>query len=270
MDLGLAGAAVCVQGGSKGMGRAAAECFAADGARVAVMARGRAALEETVAALTELGSPDAFAVSVDVADGASIERGFAEIGERWGELNSLVCAVGPQVSHLPWEQVTDQQFLDAFTVGALSAVRCARAALPLLRSADWGRIVNLAAMSARIQGRGLIDYTAAKAALTSITKNLSLELAADGILANTVSPGTFISDQMVDFLAALPADAGVTADDPKSVMSYISSRFGVRADLGRAGLPAEIGPVICFLASRRNSYTTGANVNVDAGSAFFA
>src|ERR1700731_173615 len=110
MELGLAGAAVCVQGGSKGMGRAAAECFAADGARVAVMARGRGALDETVAQLTELGSPDAVGLTVDARDAVSIANGFAELGERWGELNSLVCAVGPEVSQLPWDQVSDEQF----------------------------------------------------------------------------------------------------------------------------------------------------------------
>lgn len=251
------------------MGRAAAECFAADGARVAVMARGREALDATVATLTELGSPDAVAIPVDVSDPASITDGFDEVGKRWGELNALVCSVGPQVSQLPWHQVSDQQFVDAYVVGALSAVRCARAALALLRAAKWARLVNLSAMSARSQGHGLVEYTAAKAALTSITKNLSLELAADGILANTVSPGTFISDQMADYIAALPAEAGVSADDPASVMRYVSEHFAVRADLGRAGVPSEIGPVICFLASQRNAYITGANVNVDGGSAFF-
>ena len=270
MDLGLAGAAVCVQGGSKGMGRAAAECFAADGARVAVMARGREALDETVARLTELGSPDAVGISIDAGDAASITNGFDDIGERWGELNSLVCAVGPEVSQLPWNEVSDKQFQEAFTIGALSAVRSARAALPLLRAAGWARIVNLAAMSARSQGFGLIEYTAAKAALVSITKNLSLELAADGILANTVSPGTYVSDQMVHYIDTLPSEAGVSADDPTSVMRYISESFGVRADLGRAGIPSDIGPVICFLASARNTYATGANVNVDGGSSFFA
>jgi 3-oxoacyl-[acyl-carrier protein] reductase len=158
MDLGLAGAAVCVQGGSKGMGRSAAECFATD----------------------------------------------------------------------------------------------------------------LAAMSARSQGFGLIEYTAAKAALTSITKNLSLELAPDGILANTISPGIYVSDQMVRHITTLPADAGISANDPRSVMRYISEFFGVRADLGRAGIPPDIAPVICLLASERNTYTTGANINVDGGSNFDA
>ncbi len=234
------------------------------------MARSRDALDRSVARLRELGSPDAFAVSVDVTDAQGVESAFAEIGERWGELNALVCAAGPAVSQLPWHRVSDQQFIDAFVLGALAALRCARAALPLLRAADWARIVNVSAMSARSQGHGLIEYTAAKAALNSITKNLSLELAPEGILANTVSPGTFISDQMVQHISSLPPERGVSADDPESVMRYISTEFAVRADLGRAGLPEEIGPVICFLASRRNTYTTGANINVDAGSSFYA
>jgi NAD(P)-dependent dehydrogenase (short-subunit alcohol dehydrogenase family) len=75
---------------------------------------------------------------------------------------------------------------------------------------------------------------------------------------------------MERFIETLPAEAGVRTDDPRSVMRYISEFFGVRADLGRAGVPSDIGPVICFLASERNSYTTGANVNVDGGSNFFA
>src|SRR6201999_3721562 len=99
----------------------------------------------------ELGSPDAVGISTEVTDRDSVDRAFAAIGRRWGELNSLVCAVGPEVSDLPWTEVSDQQWLRAFDLGAVSAVRCARAALPLLRAAQWGRIVNLAAMSARSQ-----------------------------------------------------------------------------------------------------------------------
>src|ERR1700742_3471729 len=100
MDLGLAGAAVCIQGGSTGMGRAAAECFAADGARVAVMAPGRGGVDGTGGRPADLGSPDVVGLMVDACDATSIANGFAELSDRWGELNSLVCAVGPQVSQL--------------------------------------------------------------------------------------------------------------------------------------------------------------------------
>ena len=268
MDLGLKDAAVCVQGGTKGMGRAAAECFAGDGARVAVLARGKEAIDATVVRLRELGSPDAFGVSIDLARPETIEPAFAEIGRRWGELNTLVNAAGPHVSQKIWAEVPDESWYDAYTLGVMGAVRCARSALPWLRKAAWARIVNVSAMSSRSQGRGLSEYTAAKAALNSVTKNMSLELAPENILVNAVSPGTFVSDLLRAYLAGLPPEDRVDADDLHAVMGWISRKFAVRADLGRAGLPSEIGPVICFLGSRRNSYMTGANVNVDGGSAF--
>ncbi|HEX4174736.1 MAG TPA: SDR family NAD(P)-dependent oxidoreductase, partial [Acidimicrobiales bacterium] len=93
MDLGIADATAVVAGGTKGMGCAVAEILAADGARVAVMARGRQALDETVAALRAAGSPDAIGIGVDVTDPASIEAGFREVAERWGALNILVNTV---------------------------------------------------------------------------------------------------------------------------------------------------------------------------------
>ncbi|HZE48904.1 MAG TPA: SDR family oxidoreductase, partial [Jatrophihabitantaceae bacterium] len=194
----------------------------------------------------------------------------AAIGARWGELNSLVCAVGPEVSDVGWTEVSDERWLRAYDLGAVSAVRCARAALELLRRAEWARIVNLSAMSARSQGYGLAEYSAAKAALASITKNLSLELASDGILANVVSPGTYVTEQVRRHLENLPSARGVDPEDLKAVMAWIQDQYAVRSDLGRAGDPMEIAAVICLLASRRNSYTTGANINVDGGSAFFA
>ena len=95
MDLGFADATAVVTGGSKGMGRAVAEVLATDGARVAVMARGRDALDETVATLRSLGSPDAVGLSVDMTDPASIAEGFGEVGDRWGSLNVLVHTIGP-------------------------------------------------------------------------------------------------------------------------------------------------------------------------------
>ena len=100
MDLGLGGATVVVTGGTGGMGRAAADCFAADGARVAVMARSRDALDATAAELTELGSPDAIGLEVDLFDQASVDAGVAEVGERWGHLNALVNVAGPMAGSL--------------------------------------------------------------------------------------------------------------------------------------------------------------------------
>ncbi|MRJ77304.1 SDR family oxidoreductase [Aeromicrobium sp. SMF47] len=270
MDLGLSGAAVCVQGGTRGMGRAAAECFAREGARVAVLARGQDGIDETVDRLLELGSPDAFGVGTDLSDTGEIDESFSRIADRWGHLNTLVNAVGAPTHHHPWHEATDEQWGLAFTLGVLAAVRCARAAHPLLKAAPWARIVNISAMSTRNHGPGLIEYTAGKSALNSAGKSLSLELGAEGILVNTVSPGAVLSDQVLANLAKLPSDRRPDLDDLGSVMRYMTATFGTRSDIGRVGEPAEVGAVVCFIGSAANSYMTGANINVDGGSAFYA
>jgi NAD(P)-dependent dehydrogenase (short-subunit alcohol dehydrogenase family) len=263
VDLGLRDATVVVQGGTKGMGRAAAECFAADGARVAVLARTRADLDETVSRLLDLGARDAVGLEADITVDRAIGAAFATVAERWTTLNVLVNAAGPTVGG-GFEELTDDDWMSAVDQGALGMVRCVRAALPLLRAAEWARVVNVSAHSTKRQTPSIVAYTAAKAMVTSITKNLSLSLAPDEILVNTVSPGSFISESLQRWAGSV----GIDPADPYAVMSGIEHHFGHPAHLPRAGSPEEIGPVIAFVASRRNSYMTGANINVDGGSDF--
>jgi 3-oxoacyl-[acyl-carrier protein] reductase len=100
--------------------------------------------------------------------------------------------------------------------------------------------------------------------LTSVSKNLSLLLAKDEILVNVVSPGSIASESLVGWADSV----GVDGNDPYRLMEAIGKHFGHPAHMPRAGLPEEIGPVVASLASRRNSYMTGANINVDGGSDF--
>ncbi len=251
------------------MGRAAAERFAADGARVAVLARGQEALDETVEVLRRLGSPDAVGIATDLTDDASVAGAFTDIGQRWGELNTLVNAAGPtEVGRGDIAQLDDEEWLATFDIGVLGAMRCVRHALPLLREAEWARVVNVSAHSTKRQTTGLIAYTASKAALTSASKNLSLSLAPEGILVNTVSPGSFASPALKGYVASLPPERDADPDDLVDIMRIIEEDFGHPSHLRRAGDPAEIGPVIAFVGSRANSYMTGADVDVDGGSDF--
>jgi 3-oxoacyl-[acyl-carrier protein] reductase len=266
MDLGLAGAAAVVTGGSKGMGRAVAEAFADDGARVAILARGQAAIDETLDSLRGRGCPDAVGLSVDVTDPESIDAAFATIGERWGEINSLVNTVGPGDGH--FDDLDDDGWRATMDLGLMAAVRGTRAALPLLRAAEWARIVNFAAHSIQRQSPRLVAYTASKAALASLSKNLAKSLAPDGILVNTISPGTIVTASFTEVLAPILRADGLDASNPVDVMTWIDANFHHPVDLGRAGLPEEIASITVFLASRRNGYVTGANVNVDGGSDF--
>ena len=270
MDLGLAGANVVIAGGSKGMGFAAAKCFAADGARVAVLARGQEALDAAVAELHSLGSTASVGIVTDLRDPASITAAFEEIGVRFGgRVNTLVNAAGPtDGAGGGLEDLDDEGWMGAYNMGTLGAVRCVRACLPMLRAAEWGRIVNLSAHSTKRQTPGLIAYTAAKAALTSVSKNMAQSLAPEEILVNTVSPGSFLSAGLQWYLEQLPPERNVDPTDLYDAMRVIDEDFHHPAYMPRAGDPDEVGPVIAFVGSRRNSYMTGADINVDGGSDF--
>ena len=182
----------------------------------------------------------------------------------------MVNAVGPVdvgVSST-LEELGDDEWAATFEIGTMSAVRCVRACLPMLRAAEWARIVNISAHSTKRQSPGLVAYTASKAAMTSVSKNLSLSLAPEEILVNTVSPGSFLSEGMVGYLEALPPERNVDSTDLYDAMRVIVEDYGHPAHLPRAGDPKEIGAVIAFVGSRVNSYMTGANINVDGGSDF--
>ncbi|MGX6509658.1 SDR family NAD(P)-dependent oxidoreductase [Rhodococcus sp. SJ-2] len=264
MDLGLEDAAAVVVGGSRGMGFATARCLAEEGARVAVVGRSREDVEVAAESLSECGSPDPVGFVADVRDGDAVSELFVELGDRWGgTLNVLVNTVGPNAQGA-FDILTDDQWREAVEDGVLSMVRCVRASLPFLRAAEWARIVNFSAQSTQRQSVPLVAYTAAKSMLTSASKNLSQLLAPDEILVNVVSPGTIVTPSLIEWARSV----GVESSDPYALMGAIGTHFGHPAQMPRAGLPEEVGPLVAFLASRRNSYITGADINIDGGSDF--
>jgi 3-oxoacyl-[acyl-carrier protein] reductase len=269
VDLGLADARVLVVGGTRGMGRAAAETFAREGARVAVLARASKALDDAVPLLRSLGSPESVPLAADLTSLSEVNAAIDGLGERWGGLEVLVNTAGPvDVGIGRFNGLDDDEWRATLDIGLLSTVRTVRRSLPLLQRGSFARIVNVSAHSTKRQSPDLVAYTAAKAALTSLTKNLSQSLAPEGILVNTVSPGSFLSDGMQGYLPSLPPERGVDSTSLTDAMRVITEDFGHPAYLGRAGSPSEIGPVIAFLGSRVNTYMTGADVNVDGGSDF--
>ena len=216
-----------------------------------------------------LGSPEVISLAADFTSLSEVDSAIDLLGERWDALEVLVNTAGPvEVGVGPFDRLDDDEWRGAFDIGVLSAVRTVRRTLPLFRRGSFARIVNVSAHSTKRQSPDLVAYTATKAALSSLTKNLSQSLAPEGILVNTVSPGSFLSEGMQGYLRSLPPERGVDSTSLTDAMRVIAEDFGHPAYLGRAGSPAEIGPVIAFLASRVNSYMTGADVNVDGGSDF--
>ena len=211
MDLGLAGSKAVVTGGSKGMGLAIAQTLAAEGASVAVMARGKAALDarSSLCGRRALPRPSGSASTWPTLPPSPRVR---EVSQRWGQLNSLVHTIGPGDGY--FEEMNDADWDAAFTLGTMSGVRSVRAALPMLRAAEWARIVTLSAHSIQRQNPRIVAYTASKAALTSVTKNLSKSLAKDGILVNCVCPGTIVTASFTENLKDILAADGLDASNP--------------------------------------------------------
>ena len=270
MDLKLRDATVYISGGTKGMGYASAMFFAMEGAKVCVAARGQDGIDKTVADLKAAGSPDSFGIKVDLNDPATITAAFGEVRERWGQLNTLVNMTGiaDPPTHSRVEDPSDAEWYHAFDIATMAAIRCVRAALPLMRAAEWGRIINISALAARYNTPPMAMYGTAKAALQGISKTLARDLAADGILVNIVTPGTFVTEAFREWMTAWGAEEkGLSCDNLADCQTYIKLAYegSAAAWLGRCGDPNEIAPMIGFLGSPANSYVTGADVNVDGG-----
>ena len=272
MDFGLAGAAVCISGGTKGLGREAAIAFAREGARVVVTARGEEALAATVELLREAGSPDAFGVRTDVGSAASIEALFAQITARWGELNTLVNMVGPTEPSQgrDFVEVPDDQWQYYFDVGIMSVVRCTRAAVPLMREAGWGRVINISSVSARLGVPMEAPYMTAKAGLGGLSKNMAWALAKENILVNAVTPGVFRTEALEYFMTATGVAETYDPNNLGEVWNWMRETHGGRHGgvIGRVALPDEIASLLLLLGSRANSYIVGANIPIDGGTDF--
>ena len=222
------------------MGRAIAEVPGRRGGQGRRAGHGADTLDATVAALAEQGSPDPVGLSVDVSDAGRVNEVFGELGDRWGSLNVLVNTIGPAAGR--FEQLDDAGWDTAFDPGTMAAVRCVRAALPLMRAAEWRRIVNLSAHSPQRQSPLLVAYTASKAALTSVSKNLAKSFAPEGILVNTVSPGSIVTASFSEGLRGMFEAEGLDPTDPYDVMRWIHHHFHQPADLAGPGCPRRWPP----------------------------
>jgi 3-oxoacyl-[acyl-carrier protein] reductase len=249
MDLGLRGKVALVTGSSRGIGLAEAQMLAKEGVRVAVNGVDRDRAEQAAAAIRAAGG-DALAFPADITRAANVADLFASIRERMGECAILVNNAGLAGRHLgkPADQIDDADW-DAVIDSHLRATwLCTRAALPAMRAARWGRIVNTSSIHHTGGGRpGLSSYAAAKGAISAFSRTVAKEVAADGITINTVAPG-FVR---TDMLTKLPEDFQV--------------RVRTQNPLGRPAEPDEIAAAVVFLCSQQASYITGALLPVDGG-----
>ena len=270
MDLGLTNTPVCIVGGTRGMGLETAKAFASEGAQVAVMARDTDQFRLVEPILKDHGAARALGISMDMTDTESVNRAFGELRDSFGGLNALVNMMGPPGATYgeTFEDFAESDWAAAFNQGAIGPVRTVLAALPLLRTAEWARIVNVTAISTQHQSPSLAAYTAAKAALVSISKNMSRTLAREGILVNAVAPGSFATDGFKGWMRVKGHDTQYNPEDLVDCNRWIEEYYKTPADLGRVGAPSELASAVVFLSSRAVTFVTGAHLNVDGGTDF--
>src|SRR5438445_169065 len=197
MDLGLAGRVALVCGSTKGLGRAVAKALAQEGARVAVNGRHDDAVQRAAEQLCADTGQSVTAFVADVGIPAQAEGLVERVLHELGRLDVLFCnASGPPAA--PFSQQTGEAFHRAVELNLLSAVHLARAAVPIMRKLQWGRIVCLASVAAKQPLPGLILSTTARAGVLGFAKALADEVAPDGITANVVCPGFIHTERITE------------------------------------------------------------------------
>ncbi len=262
MELGLKGKVAVVTGSSKGIGRSIAEALAREGVQVVINSRNAEELIATASEMRNAGGT-VHAVASDMTDADGAIRPVHEAVRHFGGLHILVNNAGGAGRFGSFADLTDDEWLGAFNLNVLSAVRATRAALPHMQKQKWGRIINISSESGVQPDPMMPHYNASKSALNSLTKSLSKAYGKDGILVNTVSPA-FIRTPLLDGMLAQQATArGISMDEAEQVMLR---EFRPNILLGRAGGPDETAGICVFLASEQASFITGSNYRVDGGS----
>jgi 3-oxoacyl-[acyl-carrier protein] reductase len=245
-DAGLADQVALVTGGSRGIGRAIVEAFAAEGADVTFFFRAdRKAADGVVAAARQRGER-VTAEEVDVRDRAAVAAAVERLVERAGRIDALVNNSGVVRDDLlaALDEAELREVLDTNVAGVFNV---SHAVAPHMISRRSGTVVNLSSVAAEKGGRGQTAYAASKGAVNALTRALAVELAPRGIRVNAVAPGI------------------IDTDMSRAVRERAGAEIEARILLRRVGTPREVAGVVVFLASRHAAYMTGQIVAVDGG-----
>jgi NAD(P)-dependent dehydrogenase (short-subunit alcohol dehydrogenase family) len=243
-----------VTGAARGIGAAVARALAADGARLTLMGRDRAALDALAATLP--GGPHAVA-TVDVADAASVQAAFGQAREALGPVDILVNNAG-QAASAPFAKTSLELWNRMLAVNLTGCFLCAQAALPDMVPAGWGRIVNIASTAGLVGYAYVAAYTAAKHGVVGLTRALALETARKGVTVNAVCPGYTETDLLRESIANVVAKTGRSEGEARA-------SFAAGNPQGRIVQPEEVADAVRWLCSGGAGAITGQSISVSGG-----
>ena len=257
MDTGLSGNVALVAAASKGLGRAIAEAFAAEGASLAICARGEEGLVRTRDAIAKATKSPVHAVAGDLSRTEDIERVVRGTLDRFGRVDVLVTnAGGPPVGL--FEVLGWDSWQRAVELTLRSAVELTRAVLPGMRERKWGRVIHITSLVVKQPIDGLMLSTSIRSAVTGFSRTLANEVAADGVTVNTILPGFMNTERVVELNEKTAAREGIAVE-------AVERRTREQIPMRRIGEPRELAALAAFLASERASYITGQSIAVDGG-----
>jgi 3-oxoacyl-[acyl-carrier protein] reductase len=262
MKLGLKEKVVLVTGASRGIGRAIAEAFAAEGSSVVLNARHQQDLEQVAQQVQQFGG-NVLGLAADVMKADEIQRMVQQAIAHFGTIHILVNNVGGADAFASFEELSDEDWITIFTLNVLSIVRLTRAVVPSMQHQQWGRIINISSESGMQPDAFMPHYNAAKAAVNNLTKSLSKAYAQDGILVNTISPAFIKTPPIEQLFAAQSKEYGITLQEAEQAFLRQNRPH---IELGRPGTPEEVAAAVVFLASEAASFIDGTNLRVDGGS----
>ena len=240
---------ILITGAASGIGRATAELFAAEGAQVGLLDRNKAPLQELGARL------QAATAVADVADDAEVDSAVQSLGLAMGGIDGVVNAAGMDLMQ-PFGAMTTAEWRRVMAINLDGPMRVCRAALPQLKAAGGGTIVNIGSGAGLRPLEHRTAYCASKAGLIMFTKTLAVDLAADNVRANAICPGIIDTPMFRGSFENAP--------DPQAELAKILDRYVIK----RIGRPEEIALAALYLSSRESAYVTGAALAVDGGRTF--
>jgi NAD(P)-dependent dehydrogenase (short-subunit alcohol dehydrogenase family) len=259
MDLGLNGKRALVTGATSGIGAACALLLAAEGVRVVVHGRNAERANAVAEQIRAAGGEAAIALG-DVATEEGAEGAAQAALAHWGGVDILVNnAGGPTSPAGNWKQDA-AVWTATFELNVLSAVRMVRRCTPGMRENRWGRIIQIASMSADRPGVGIPDYSMAKSTLPVLSVSLAKELSGTGITVNTVTPGLVVTQVLRGYFMSQPENAG---KDWAEIEAGLARNWN--SLVGGIAKPEDVAALVAFLASSLAWHITGANMRIDGG-----